>query len=233
MMERMRRRPSGRRRFPAGARTSGEKLGRTRGYSQTMIARILVAAAMSLTALIASPPADAYDQTRVILLSHAHSKNALEGRGIPRFAEIEPGLTRGGQPTAEGLQFLRERGYRTVISFRRNSPERRALEGMGIRYVEIPMRAGLFGATPPTREDVARFLEVVSDSSQRPAFIHCRRGKDRTGAMAAIYRIEVSGWRNEDALREMLSFGFDRRYRKLMNYVRDYARGTVGGPTGP
>jgi len=161
------------------------------------------------------------------------SENALEGRGIPRFAEIEPGLTRGGQPTAVGLEFLRERGYRTVISFRRNSPERRAVEGMGIRYVEIPMRAGLFGAAPPTREDVAGFLEVASDSSQRPVFIHCRRGKDRTGAMAAIYRIEACGWRNEDALREMLSFGFDRRYRKLMNYVRAYTRGTVGVPTRP
>jgi L-ascorbate metabolism protein UlaG (beta-lactamase superfamily)/protein tyrosine phosphatase (PTP) superfamily phosphohydrolase (DUF442 family) len=157
----------------------------------------------------------------------------VEARGISRFVEIEPGLARGGQPTSEGLEFLRERGYRTVISFRRNSRERRALEGMGIRYVQIPLRAGLFGAAPPSREDVARFLSVVSDSSQRPVFIHCRRGKDRTGAMAAIYRIEACGWSNEDAVREMLSFGFDRRYRKLMNYVRAYTRETAGAPAGP
>jgi hypothetical protein len=48
--------------------------------------------------------------------------------------------------------------------------------------------------------------------------------------MAAIYRIE-SGWSNEDALREMLSFGFSRRYRKLMNFVGDYAPGAASVPT--
>ena len=162
--------------------------------------------------------------------SQRRSVATPEATGIPRFAEIEPGLARGGQPTAEGLQFLRDRGYRTVISFRSNSKERRTLEGMGIRYVQIPLHAGLFGASPPSREEVARFLSVVSDSSLRPVFIHCKRGKDRTGAMAAIYRIEACGWGNEDAIREMLSFGFDRRYRKLMNYVRDYEPRAAGPP---
>lgn len=152
------------------------------------------------------------------------SAKRVEVRGIPRFAEIEPGLARGGQPDEHGLRFLRERGYRTVLSFRRNSPDRRDAEQMGLRYIEIPLRAGPFSATPPTEEEVTRFLAAVSDSSLRPIFIHCRRGKDRTGAMAAIYRIEACGWTNEDAIREMRSFGFSGRYRKLQQYVRDYER---------
>ncbi|HKQ18617.1 MAG TPA: tyrosine-protein phosphatase [Candidatus Eisenbacteria bacterium] len=150
-------------------------------------------------------------------------ESALGDSGLPHFFEIEPGLARGGQPTEQGLRLLRERGYRTVVSFRRNSNERRALEEMGIRYVEIPIRAGLVGSTAPTMEEVARFLSIVSDSSQRPVFIHCRRGKDRTGAMAAIYRIQACGWTKDKAIREMLTLGFNRYYGNLMQFVRTYA----------
>jgi len=98
---------------------------------------------------------------------------------------------------------------------------------MGIHYVQIPIRAGLFGSTAPTKEEVALFLSVVSDSSQRPVFIHCRRGKDRTGAMAAIYRIQASGWTKDEALREMLTLGFNRYYGNLMQLVRTYAPGSA------
>jgi tyrosine-protein phosphatase SIW14 len=149
--------------------------------------------------------------------------DSLEARGIGRFAVIERGLARGGQPSAEGLRTLRDLGYRTVISFRKNPAERRRLERMGIRYVEIPMRAGLFGAAPPSDRDVAQFLSIVADSTQRPVFIHCRHGKDRTGAMAAIYRIAACGWTKEEAVDEMQAFGFSDHYRTLMRYVRAFA----------
>lgn len=189
--------------------------------------RVVVWLAVALLSL-ATPqrPVEAKAPARAEAIRQASAKRA-EVRGIPRFAEIEPGFARGGQPNEHGLRFLRERGYRTVISFRRNSPERRSLEEMGIRYIEIPLRAGVFSATPPTEEEVSRFLAAVSDSSLRPIFIHCRRGKDRTGAMAAIYRIEACGWTNEEAIREMRSFGFSGRYRRLRDYVQDYERSST------
>jgi len=177
-----------------------------------------------------APPTEAGDPRTDADVTSPVSETRLEDGAIPRFAEIEPGLARGGQPTEQGFRFLRARGYRTVVSFRRSSKERRVVEEMGIRYVHIPMRAGLFGSVAPTKEDVARFLSVVSDSSQRPVFIHCLRGKDRTGTMAAIYRIEAGGWTNEEARREMLSLGFNRYYGNLMQYVRTYARGSATVP---
>lgn len=177
-----------------------------------------------------APPSKAGDSRTDADVTSPVSETTLEDGAIPRFAEIEPGLARGGQPTEQGFRFLRARGYRTVVSFRRSSDERRVVEEMGIHYVHIPMRAGLFGSIAPTKEDVARFLSVVSDSSQRPVFIHCLRGKDRTGTMAAIYRIESGGWTNEEARREMLSFGFNRYYGNLMQYVRTYTRGGAAVP---
>jgi protein tyrosine/serine phosphatase len=86
------------------------------------------------------------------------------------------------------------------------------------------MRAGIFGATPPTEEQVRLFLSVVKDSSRHPVFIHCRRGKDRTGVMSAIYRIEACGWTSDEAIEEMRAFGFSDHYRGLIRFVQTYAR---------
>jgi protein tyrosine/serine phosphatase len=84
------------------------------------------------------------------------------------------------------------------------------------------MSATIFGASTPTDADLDRFFDTVLDSAARPVFMHCVHGKDRTGAMAAIYRIEVSGWTSQQAIAEMDRLGFNGMYRKLHGYVRDY-----------
>ena len=146
-----------------------------------------------------------------------------DGNGIPNFAEIQPGLTRGGQPSEEGIRFLRDHGYRTVVSFRSDSPDRDDVIRSGMDYVEIPLHAGIFGAKDPTEEQVRQFLAVVTDPARRPVFIHCLRGKDRTGIMSAIYRIEACGWTADDAIEEMRAFGFHGYYRGFVRFVRAYA----------
>jgi protein tyrosine phosphatase (PTP) superfamily phosphohydrolase (DUF442 family) len=147
-----------------------------------------------------------------------------DAEGTRNFAEIHPGLARGGQPTEAGIRFLRDHGYRTVVSFRSNPSERDLVLRSGMAYVEIPMRAGIFGAAPPTEEQARLFLSVVTDSSRYPVFIHCRRGKDRTGAMSAIYRMEACGWTADEAIEEMRTLGFSRHYRRLLRFVRGYLR---------
>ncbi len=91
-----------------------------------------------------------------------------------------------------------------------------------MQYVHIPMRSGLFSAQPPTEGQVRQFLSVVGDSSRYPIFIHCHAGKDRTGAMSAIYRMEVCGWTADEAVEEMKAFGFSGRYRRLLRFVQGY-----------
>ena len=142
--------------------------------------------------------------------------------GIKNFAEIEPGLARGAIPTDEGLMDLKARGFRTVISFIHSPEEREKLARLGITYVELPIRAGILGAAAPKPEQIETFLDIVSDSTKRPVFFHCRRGRDRTGALAAIYRVERNGWRKPEALEEMRAFGFHSYYHRLKSFVESY-----------
>ena len=91
----------------------------------------------------------------------------------------------------------------------------------GKNVVSIPMHA-FVDSDPPSDEDVRRFFAVVLDPGRRPVFVHCAQGKDRTGTMCALYRIEIQGWTNERALAEMRGFGFHEIYGDLERFVRDY-----------
>ena len=149
---------------------------------------------------------------------------AAEAAGVDRYAELEPGLARGARPSEEGLRYLAARGFRTVVSLSHDPEEAARVEALGMDYVEIPLRAGLFSATPPTDEQRRRFLEVVDDPARRPLYFHCVHGKDRTGVMAALYRMQACGWSADEAESEMRALGFHGHYRALLRTVRDYRR---------
>ncbi|MGE5177785.1 MAG: fused DSP-PTPase phosphatase/NAD kinase-like protein [Bacteroidota bacterium] len=148
---------------------------------------------------------------------------APEAGGIRRFAEICPGLARGGEPGEEGIRYLKDHGYRTVVSFLTDKAESAAVVQSGMKYVHIPMRSSFFYANPPTDEQVRQFLSLVRDTTHYPLFMHCHAGKDRTGAMSAIYRMEVCGWTPNEAVQEMEAFGFSGRYQRLHRFVEVYA----------
>ena len=80
--------------------------------------------------------------------------------GIPRFAQIRPGLARGGEPDEIGLKYLRDRGYKTILSFLTDPAESAFVVQSGMKYIHIPMRSGPFSAQPPT--------DHQSPSSSRP-----------------------------------------------------------------
>ena len=91
-----------------------------------------------------------------------------------------------------------------------------------MRAVSLPMHADL-SCSAPSAEQVRRFFDLVRDPESRPVYFHCRRGCDRTGAMAALYRIEFDGWSNADAVREMQQFGYASYYVDLASFVWAYA----------
>ena len=142
--------------------------------------------------------------------------------GLDNFARIDERLYRGAQPTPEGYRKLKEMGVKTVINFRSHHSYKKEIEALGMTCVELPLRADAVGSEPPTEEQLKKFFEVVLDPARQPVFMHCAGGKDRTGTLSSVYRIEVDGWSNDEAVEEMKSFGFHEVYTELMNYVKSY-----------
>lgn len=141
--------------------------------------------------------------------------------GVGRYAVVDSGLSRGARPSALGVSALAGRGFRTVVSLRHDDDERALVTAAGMRYVEIPMKIGPFGAPVPTTDQERAFLEAVTTG--RPAFVHCHHGRDRTGVMVALYRVKVSGWTPDEALKEMNERGLRPQYRAYRRWVRGLA----------
>ncbi len=139
--------------------------------------------------------------------------------GIERFARIDTDVYRGGSPTDSGLKSLKRAGVRTLVCLRDDVPYRETAGVLGLRIEHIPLSA----LDTPSRESILRFLDIVTDPALRPVFFHCRQGEDRTGVMAAIYRMQVQGWPPEAAAAEMKAFGFGGQFLDLKKSVLSYS----------
>ena len=193
------------------------------GVCTLMSPRRAVPALLGLASILTLSLPPAYADRGETTSSGKTIAKAIPESGIPRFAEIRPGLTRGGWPGEEGVRYLKNNGYKTVVSFLPDPAESAWVVQSGMKYIHLPMRSSFFFADTPTKDQVRQFLEIVRDSTQYPAFIHCKAGKDRTSAMTAIYRMEACGWTADEAVEEMKAFGFSSRYGRLMNWVQAYS----------
>jgi protein tyrosine phosphatase (PTP) superfamily phosphohydrolase (DUF442 family) len=139
--------------------------------------------------------------------------------GIDYVARINDGLYRGAYPR-ESLGQLKKLGIRTIVNFRylKIHDYREEAEAEGFSYHWIPLHPG----EPPTGEQIKKFLDIVSDPANRPVYMHCTLGIDRTGVMAGIYRIEHDGWDNHEAVLEMEHFGHNELWIDIEEFLKRY-----------
>jgi len=185
-------------------------------------AGLTVLAELLLAAAFLGMVAGCHQGTPPAVLSAPSKKHADRLEGVENLARITPGLYRGAQPSAEGFKRLKEMGVKTVINLRSNHTDDDEAKGTGIELVHIPMHADIFGSTAPTEEEIQKFFGVVLDPAKQPVYFHCAHGKDRTGTMAALWRIEMDGWTPDEAIEEMRAFGYHTIYKDLIAFVRAY-----------
>jgi tyrosine-protein phosphatase SIW14 len=140
---------------------------------------------------------------------------------VHNFHEVDERVYRGGQPTPEGLKELSKFGIKTVIDLtggaEHSREEKEAVQALGMQYVHVPMH----GLQAPTDESMWRVLGYLSPSASAtwPVFIHCKRGKDRTGTVVACYRITHDHWDNLKALQEAKMNGMSKMERAMQQYI--------------
>lgn len=145
-------------------------------------------------------------------LTVAHAEDAV----VPRPAEwaqpvevqynlfqMSPTLYRSALPDRGVVPWLAKLRIVTVINFLPES-DSSWLITPGIEQVHLPYRTNHVDDA-----DVLRSLRAIQSAEAKgPVLMHCKHGSDRTGLMAAMYRVVVQGWSKEDALSEMTQGGF-------------------------
>lgn len=144
--------------------------------------------------------------------------------GLDNVGRVAPSIFRGAQPGREGYDTLKRMGFRTVIDLRTTANERRQVEEAGMTAIAVPIEMSRNGL----REKVERVVALMADPLNRPVFVHCRHGQDRTGIVMAAYRMKHQGWSLADAEAEMQDFGFNDVWVTFKSFIRHYGAQTAG-----
>jgi len=142
---------------------------------------------------------------------------------IRNFGQMDDHFYRGAQPELNDYQALKDLGVKTVIDLQEKPTkyEKSAVEALGMKYVNIPMEDTEY----PKPEAVETFLKLMDDPATGVAFVHCKGGKHRTGAMGAVYRLNKDGWDYDKTYQEMLNYDFYTKWGRqvIKDFVVDYA----------
>jgi protein tyrosine/serine phosphatase len=146
---------------------------------------------------------------------------------VRNFGQVNQNLFRGGMPTDDALQELKALGVGLIIDLREEGTERQAekqkVEQLGIRYAHVPMRA----LSAPRPAEIQQVLSLILHESSAKVYVHCLRGKDRTGTVIACYRIQHDGWDNQRALAEAKDYGMSRLEKAMQSFILHFAPPTL------
>jgi protein tyrosine phosphatase (PTP) superfamily phosphohydrolase (DUF442 family) len=154
------------------------------------------------------------------------------------FHKVDAAVFRGPRPKAEDESYLKlaALGVRTVINL--EEPAEAAREKAIIDRVNHTLVGRRQPALAFISFPISPFYEVqiagISESQMRdlfqrikdapkPVFIHCRKGKDRTGAVVAVYRMRQNQLNYDDGYREAVYYRFNARFNAgLKKTIRRY-----------
>lgn len=109
------------------------------------------------------------------------------------FHTVEPQLVyRSAQPTGDELRkVVLTHGIKTVLNLRGDNAgkpwyddEMRAVRALGIQHLDVRLSA-YQTLSVPQMDEIVRLI----DGAPKPLLIHCESGADRTGLVAALYRV--------------------------------------------
>jgi tyrosine-protein phosphatase SIW14 len=167
-----------------------------------------------------------YQRVLVVLLWVGGLASAADNpvpEHVRNFGVVNDRLYRGGQPDQRALEELAARQVALVIDLREpgshTNIEQQMVEALKMKYLNIPFHN--YGA--PTEDQMRRVLWLLVNGDTQKIFVHCWRGKDRTGTVIACYRIQHDGWDNKKALAEAHKYGMSVTERGMRSYILHFS----------
>ena len=122
--------------------------------------------------------------------------------------QTAPQMWRSYQPSPEKISKWHQRGIRTIINLRGETPsghyllEKEACEKLGITLIDFRV----YSREAPTLK-IIKDAKALFQSIEYPAMMHCKSGADRAGVMSVLYKFFHEGQPLDEALKQ-LSFRY-------------------------
>jgi protein tyrosine phosphatase (PTP) superfamily phosphohydrolase (DUF442 family) len=115
---------------------------------------------------------------------------------IPQFTTVKDRVAAGLKPYPDGLQWLKDNGYRTVLHLRHpgedDNADRKQVEKHGLTYLSLEVSPETL-----TRELAEQFNAVVNDAGKRPLFVYDKDGVLAGGMWYLYFRLAEGLGENE------------------------------------
>jgi protein tyrosine phosphatase (PTP) superfamily phosphohydrolase (DUF442 family) len=116
---------------------------------------------------------------------------------IPHFQALEPSVAGGALPSLDGLNWLQEKGYKTLLDLREPGDGSAAymaeVTKRGLRYLPLPVNATALDA-----DQLKRFNEEIEHTDARPIYF-CDTDGQRAGALWYLRRLTVEKVKVDEA----------------------------------
>ncbi|MEG2030284.1 MAG: dual specificity protein phosphatase family protein [Janthinobacterium sp.] len=151
----------------------------------------------------------------------APERNAEWATPLPHVSnlhQVTPVLYRSAKLDSADVAQLQTLGVKTVISLRSFHSDTQVLDGSGIRAVRIPINTWAIR----DKHVIATMRSIRAAEQQGPVLLHCLHGADRTGMMAAMYRMLYQGWPREKAIDELKNggYGYHAVWKNIESYLK-------------
>lgn len=180
-----------------------------------MFPRILSLAAVAALCLLAGcaerAPAPRYDDLTRVDTSYAPIE-ITDVEGVARRLFMDGRVYVAGQPSADAIRALADRGVTAVVNLRTpkemadttsvDFDEAALVAELGMEYVHLP----LGGADHPYRPSVLSTFDRVLADHDGPILVHCRSG-GRASYVWAGYLVRHRGWTLDEGLRRGMAIG--------------------------
>lgn len=152
---------------------------------------------------------------QLIAQKPAAQRMLLKESILENFYRIDDGVYRSGQPTADNFRDLERFGIREVLNLRNWHDDQKEALNCSVQLHHLKTRASKID-----ENDIIKALTIIKNR-KGPILFHCWHGSDRTGAVAAMYRIIFQGWSKYDAIHEMTEggFGFHNQFRQIIDMI--------------
>src|SRR5260370_184568 len=118
--------------------------------------------------------------------------------------------------STDAFRVLAVNGVRTVLNLERGyfefftgQVDLEVERVLSLRMIRVSMALG--DIVKRTKDQLEGCIWVMTDKCTFGiVYVHCKRGKDRTGMVCAYYRVKIEHWPVDKAIQEMFDNGFNR-----------------------
>ena len=134
---------------------------------------------------------------------------------LKNFYRIGDGVYRSDQPSAACFRELEKFGMREILNLRCYHTDTKEAQGTSLILHHLPTRATLLRL-----DDLVTAMQIIRDR-KGPLLFHCWHGSDRTGAVAAMYRMVFQHVPKQHAIDEMVEgiFGFHMIFDNIIDTI--------------